>query len=88
MHSCVHISQRVQVYTAREGLYGIPPSLFPALGLLFLFPGKMGSGVGMPVSISPALLPCVEGPCLHLPMTATGGFLLGPELRDPSSLVA
>lgn len=35
-----------------------------------LFPGKMGSGVGMSFSKSPALLPRVAIPCLHVPMTA------------------
>lgn len=34
--------------------------LFSALGLLFRFPGKMGSGGGTSVSPPPALLPCVE----------------------------
>lgn len=55
---------------------------------VFSFPGKMGSEVRMSILPSPNLLLCVEGPYLHWPMTATGGFLVGSELRDPSSLLA
>lgn len=43
-HSCVHISQSEQLYVAHEYLHGIPLSLFSVVDLLFLFPGKMGSG--------------------------------------------
>lgn len=60
MHSCVHISQSTQLHAAHACLRGIPPFLFSALGLLFRFPGKMGSGGGTSVSPPPALLPCVE----------------------------
>lgn len=55
MHTCVQIAQNAQMYVARECPHGILPSLFSALGFLFLFPGKMGNGVEMSVSSSLAM---------------------------------
>ena len=78
MPSCAYISQGAQVYVACECLHGMPPSLCSALGLHFLVLGKMGHEVGMSVSPSRALFPCVEVLCFHLPMTASSESLPSP----------
>lgn len=84
MPSCAYIPQGAQVYVACECLHGIPPSLCSALGLHFLVFGKMGHKVGMSVSPSQDLFPCVEVLCFHLPMTARSESLPNPNNGEGS----
>ena len=84
MPSCAYISQGAQVYVACECLHGMPPSLCSALGLHFLVLGKMEHEVGMSVSPSRALFPCVEVLCFHLPMTASSESLPSPGQGEGS----